>query len=116
MVEQESSLDAIFKSLSDPTRRDILKRVRRRSHSVSEIALHYGMSLAGVAKHLNVLEEAGLVSKVRVGKERIVSIDPNSLATAARYLESYREVWEQRLDSLGGYLQTIKSKSTKSKK
>jgi DNA-binding transcriptional ArsR family regulator len=108
MVERTYELDAIFGSLSDPTRRDIVSRVSERSMSVGAIAKHYDISLAGVAKHLEVLERAGLVSKTRRGKEQIVAINPSALAAANGYLEAYRRLWEQRLDSLDNYLKLIK--------
>ena len=109
MVERTYQLNTIFGSLSDPTRRDILKRLReQKSLSVSAIAQHYDFSLAGVAKHLDVLERAGLVQKMRHGKEQIVSIDPQGLAAASDYLEMYRQLWEERLDSLAAYLQEDK--------
>ena len=104
MVEQTYNLDAIFGSLSDPTRRDILKRIRNNSMSVSSIAKYYKFSLAGVAKHLEVLERSGLVNKNRQGKEQIVTIDPKALAVANYYLENYKKMWENRLDSLDEYL------------
>jgi DNA-binding transcriptional ArsR family regulator len=110
MVEQSYILDAVFKSLSDPIRRDILARVRERDMNVSEIAVHYDLSFAGVAKHLTVLERAGLVSKTKRGKEQIVTINPKALAAADRYIESYREVWEKRLDALDAYLTSTKHK------
>ena len=108
MVEQVYSLDAVFGSLSDPTRRDILSRIRRRSMSVGEVARHYKISLAGVAKHLEVLERAGLVRKTRQGKEQIVTIEPAALAAANDFLDDYKQLWEQRLDSLDAYLQATK--------
>ena len=110
MVEQVYSLDAVFGSLSDPTRRDILKRISKRSMSVGAIARHYEFSFAGVAKHLEVLERAGLVNKTRRGKEQIITIDPGALATANSYLETYKQLWEQRLDSLDQYLKSIHEK------
>jgi len=102
-----SRLDSIFGSLSDPTRRDILRRVSRRGMSVGKIASHYELSLAGVAKHLDVLARAGLVRKTRNGKEHIVTIAPDALAEANGYLEKYRQLWEHRLDTLDRYLQSI---------
>jgi DNA-binding transcriptional ArsR family regulator len=100
MVESTYNLDSVFGSLSDPTRRDIIRRVSQRSMSVGQVAKHYAISLAGIAKHLDVLERAGLIRKTRKGKEQIVSIDPRALASANEYLELYRDMWEQRLDSL----------------
>jgi DNA-binding transcriptional ArsR family regulator len=108
MVEQADTLDSIFGSLSNPTRRDILQRVSARSMSVSAIAQHYNFSFAAVAKHLDVLEHAGLVRKTKRGKEQLVTVDPEALAAASNYLETYRQLWEQRLDSLGTYLRAIK--------
>jgi len=107
MVEQAYSLDTIFRSLSDPTRRDILKRIKKGSLSISAIAESYKFSFAGIAKHLDVLERAGLIHKERQGKEQIVSIDPVALAAANEYIESYKELWEKRLDSLDEYLKSI---------
>jgi DNA-binding transcriptional ArsR family regulator len=110
MVEQEYKLDALFRSLSDPTRRDILKRVSKRSMNVGSIARFYKFSLAGVAKHLDILEHAGLVSKTRLGKEQIVTIEPLAFAVVSDYLEGYKQLWEQRLDSLDVYLKSINKK------
>ncbi|HEU5114470.1 MAG TPA: metalloregulator ArsR/SmtB family transcription factor [Candidatus Paceibacterota bacterium] len=108
MVEQAYRLNAVFGSLSDPTRRDILKRLSRRSSSVGEIARHYDISFAGIAKHVDVLSRAGLVTKTRQGKEQIVEIVPEALANANGYLETYRNLWERRLDRLDAYLKKIK--------
>jgi DNA-binding transcriptional ArsR family regulator len=107
MVEQVNQLNSIFGSLSDPTRRDILKRVSKKNMSVGEIATHYHLTFAAVAKHLDVLHRAKLITKSRRGKEQIVSISPDTLASANRYLENYRRLWEDRLDSLDTYLQSI---------
>jgi DNA-binding transcriptional ArsR family regulator len=107
MVEQVIELDSVFGSLSDPTRRDILKKVSKKSLSVGAIALHYPLTFAAVAKHVDVLHRAKLVSKSRRGKEQIVSISPHTLALASKYLEEYTHLWENRLDSLDTYLQSI---------
>lgn len=116
MVEQRQTtrqLDAVFGSLSDPTRRDILKRIAKRRMSVGEIAVSYRLTFAAVAKHLSVLERAALVKKTRRGREQIVSLSPPALASATAYLENYRGLWENRLDSLDRYLQSIKKKKGK---
>jgi DNA-binding transcriptional ArsR family regulator len=107
MVERSKKLDSVFKSLSDPIRRDILKIVSKKSMSVGAIATHYRLTFAGVAKHLDVLHRAQLITKHRQGKEQIVSISPNTLADANQYLETYRQLWENRLNSLDKYLKSI---------
>jgi DNA-binding transcriptional ArsR family regulator len=111
MVEQSNELDAVFGSLSDPTRRDILKKVSKKNMSVGEIAMHYKLTFSAVAKHLDVLHRAKLIQKHRRGKEQIVSISPHALAAATHYLETYTQRWENRLDSLDRYLhRSIKNK------
>ena len=104
MVEQSLQLNDIFGSLSDPTRRDILQRVARGGMSIGAIAEHYYISFAAIAKHLKVLENAGLVRKTRHGKEQIVTIEPQALMQANKYLEEF----EKRLDSLDTYLSSLK--------
>lgn len=107
MVEQVYNLDEIFASLSDSTRRDILKRVAKQSMNVSDVAKHYRISFAGISKHLNVLEHSGLVFKTRLRREQIITIDPKALAVADNYLKKYEKLWENRLDNLDKYLKSI---------
>jgi len=104
MVEYTFPLDNIFAALADPTRRDILQRVREGELSVSDIAEPYDMSLAAISKHLKLLEKARLITKRKQGKERLVSVNVQGLADADEYLQQYKELWEQRLDSLSDYL------------
>jgi DNA-binding transcriptional ArsR family regulator len=104
MVEYTLSLDSIFGSLSDPTRRDILRRVSGNTMSVGEIAKPYDLTFAAVSKHLKVLERAKLIIKRRQGKEQIVSLAPQALADASEYLDWYRQFMEVRYDSLEVYL------------
>lgn len=105
MVEHNARLDLVFGSLSDTTRRDILRRVARRELSVGEIASSYDISLAAVSKHLVVLERAGLVTKRREGKLQVATFAPAALSDASRHLERYRDIWESRLDRLERYLE-----------
>ena len=104
MVEYAMSLDSIFSSLADPTRRDILRRVSSQELSVGEIAQPYDLTFAAVSKHLKVLEKAKLIIKKRRGKEQMVSIAPQALKGVDDYLEFYRQLWESRFDSLENYL------------
>jgi DNA-binding transcriptional ArsR family regulator len=63
MVEYTLSLDSIFSSLADPTRRDILRRLITQELSISELAKPYDITFAAVSKHLKVLERAQLIIK-----------------------------------------------------
>jgi DNA-binding transcriptional ArsR family regulator len=104
MVEYNAALDDIFSSLADPTRRDLLRRLRPHKQSVSDLARHYDLSFAAVSKHLQVLERARLVHKHRQGREQQVELSPGGLKRADKYLEQYRKQWEDRLDRLEGFL------------
>jgi DNA-binding transcriptional ArsR family regulator len=105
MVERMQTLDAVFGSLADPVRRDILTRVSTTPLSVTEIAEPYEMSLAAVSKHLKVLENSGLVTKTRAGKQQIVRAAPDALQQAIDQLESYKQHFTRRVDALADYLE-----------
>jgi len=100
MVEYTLNLDNIFSSLSDPTRRDILRRVARKPLSVGQIARHYKLTFAAISKHLQVLQKAKLVVKTKRGKEQMVELYPKTLASADEYLRQYEDIWNRRLDRL----------------
>jgi DNA-binding transcriptional ArsR family regulator len=100
MVESSPALDLIFGALADATRRDILKRVSRGKHTISELAESYAMSLAAVAKHISVLEKAGLITKRRSGKEKVIHVEPKTIEVAAAHLSEYEKLWGARFDAL----------------
>ncbi len=108
MVEYNSKLDTIFQSLSDPTRRDVLRRLSLGMQTVGELAAHYDLTFAAISKHLQVLERAKLVRKRRRGREQQVELSPAGLKQADKYLEQYRALWEGRLDRLEVFLKTNK--------
>ena len=100
----ETETDSIFHALADATRRDILTRAIRREQSVSMLAAHYAMSFAAVQKHVAVLERAALVTKERRGRERIVSANVGTVRRAARLLDTYEELWHDRVSRIGDVL------------
>jgi DNA-binding transcriptional ArsR family regulator len=104
MVEYTLNLNSVFSSLSDSTRRDILRRVAGQELTVSEIARPYDLTLAAVSKHLKILEKAKLILKRRQGKQQYVQLAPQAFADATDYLEWYRRLLETRMDSLEAYL------------
>ncbi|HEX5456502.1 MAG TPA: metalloregulator ArsR/SmtB family transcription factor [Candidatus Saccharimonadales bacterium] len=111
MVEYTMQLDSIFGALADSTRRDILRRIARGEMSISEIAEPYSLTFAAISKHLKVLEKAKLITKRRRGKEQVVYLAPKAFASAEEYLEFYRSLWEDRLNSLDKYLNEGKEKN-----
>ena len=96
--------DRVFHALSDPTRRDIVKRSLRSDRSVSVLAAAYPMSFAAVQKHVAVLEQAGLVSKTRRGREQLVRGNVTALREAQRALDRLEEVWRSRIERMGEIL------------
>jgi len=103
------SLTAVFGALADPTRRAILDRLRLGVCSVTELAEPFEMSQPSVSKHLRVLEKAGLVVRGRDAQWRPRAIDAVPLAEASAYLDSFRALWEDRLDRMELYLKELQS-------
>ena len=103
-------LSTTFAALADPTRRAILARLVTGECSVTELAEPFDMSMPAVSKHLRVLERAGLIARGREAQWRPCRIEGGPLRDVAEWLESYRHVWEARLDRLDDYLQGLKRK------
>ena len=89
--------DKVFHALADPTRRDIVRTVLVEEHSVSALARQYPMSFAAVQKHVAVLEEAGLVSKQRRGRESLVRGDIDRVRDARSALDALELLWRDRV-------------------
>ena len=104
MVECIAPLDLVFHSLADATRRDILRRLSQAEATISALAAPYQVSLAAIAKHVGVLEKAGLVSKERTGKEKVVRLVPATLKAAENHLSEYEKLWAARYDALEALL------------
>lgn len=101
MVEQElPGLDRVFHALADPTRREMLQRLSTGERSVGELAEPFDMSFAAAAKHVKVLEGAGLLKRTIVGRTHRCRIDATPLAEAERWIAHYQHFWTNRLDAL----------------
>ncbi len=101
MVELNSErLDNVFHALSDATRRDMLRRLSAREHTVSELAEPFHMSLAAASKHIRTLEEAGLIHRTVEGRVHRCRIEPGPLMGIGRWLRRYEKFWTHRLDAL----------------
>ena len=100
----EERADRIFHALADGTRRDIVVRTLEGEYSVSALARRYPMSFAAVQKHVAVLEEAGLVSKQRKGREQIVRGNVDTVRRASQLLDRWEAMWRDRIDRMGEIL------------
>ncbi|WP_231851421.1 ArsR/SmtB family transcription factor [Microlunatus phosphovorus] len=100
----DAEVDRIFHALADATRRDIVRRTLVGEASVSRLAEAYAMSFAAVQKHVAVLEGAGLVTKHRSGRERLVRGNPEAIGRAQRLLDEFEQLWRSRIDRLDALL------------
>jgi DNA-binding transcriptional ArsR family regulator len=92
--------DRTFGALADRTRRDIVRRAINGEEGVAELASHYAMSFAAVQKHVAILERAGLITKERIGRRKLVRTSLDGLRVARRLLEEYEELWRGRIDRM----------------
>jgi DNA-binding transcriptional ArsR family regulator len=104
-------LSATFAALADPTRRAIIARLAMGETTVSELAKPFDMSGPAISKHLKVLENAGLISRGREAQWRPCRIEPKALKVVDDWLERYRQFWEERLDRLEEYLNTLQAET-----
>jgi DNA-binding transcriptional ArsR family regulator len=99
-METTPDIDRVFGALADTTRRDIVARAMAGNEGVAELALHYPMSFAAVQKHVAVLERAGLVTKERNGRRKVVRTNVEGLGVARRLLDRYEELWRGRFERM----------------
>jgi DNA-binding transcriptional ArsR family regulator len=92
--------DRTFGALADATRRDIVRRAIDGGEGVAELAGHYPMSFAAVQKHVAILERAGLVTKERIGRRKVVRTNLAGLLAARRLLDRYEELSRGRVDRM----------------
>jgi DNA-binding transcriptional ArsR family regulator len=92
--------DRTFGALADRTRRDIVRRAVNGEEGVVELASHYPMSFAAVQKHVAILERAGLVTKERIGRRKVVRTRLDGVRVARRLLNQYEELWRGRIDRM----------------
>ena len=98
----------MFGALADHTRRDIVRRAINAEEGVVELASHYPMSFAAIQKHVAVLERAGLVTKVRIGRRKVVRTNFERLRVVRRLLDQYEELWRGRIDRMTELVADIK--------
>src|SRR6478672_4696666 len=93
-------MDALLHALADGSRRTMLEILRSHPATVGELADALPIARPGVSRHLRVLREAGLVTVEQDAQRRIYSLRPEALVEVDEWLESYRDLWQHRLDAL----------------
>jgi DNA-binding transcriptional ArsR family regulator len=103
-------LDASFAALSDTTRRGVLEQLGRSDASITDLAQRFHITLAGMMKHVGVLEQAGLVTTEKVGRVRTCKLGPRRLEEETAWIERYRQLWASRFDELDKVIEEQKQK------
>jgi DNA-binding transcriptional ArsR family regulator len=101
-----SSADAdVFLAIADPTRRSMLLRLAREGEkTVTALMAPFSISQPGISKHLRCLRQAGLVRSRTAGRLRFYQIEPQRLRQVQDWISEMEKFWDQRLDTLGSYL------------
>ncbi len=111
MVQYTSArLDASFAALSDATRRGVLEQLGRADASITDLAERFHMTLTGMKKHVDVLEQAGLVTTEKVGRVRTCKLGQRRLEEETAWIERYRRLWASRFDELDLVIEELKRK------
>src|SRR5690242_11462953 len=100
----EEPLDTVFAALADPTRRQVVRLLASGSRPVTELARPFPMSLPGFTKHLQILEDAGLIKREKAGRVVSCTLTAEPMKRASDWLDHTREFWEKRLDALARFL------------
>lgn len=88
----------IFAALADPVRRDLLVKLAENSpRTATHLAQEYPITRQGILKHLHILEEAGLVSTYKRGREKRYTLKPESLSELNLWIKSLNAKWDDRL-------------------
>lgn len=93
-------LSLTFFALADPTRRAILERLSVGEATLTQLAEPFKMTLPAVAKHIRILERAGLLTRSQDAQRRPCRLQPEPLVQATDWLQEYRRLWEDRFDRL----------------
>jgi DNA-binding transcriptional ArsR family regulator len=104
VLSPRPKVDRVFHALGDPTRRAIVERLSSGPRTVSHLATPLGITLTGVAQHLQVLEESGLVRTEKTGRVRTCRLETTGLSVLEQWIRTQRSTWERRLDRLGDVL------------
>ena len=100
-----------FKALAHPLRRDIVERLSCGMATVGEVSRDFGVAKPTISRHLKMLEQAGVVSRVIDGRTHRLALRPEALAEASDWIESQRTRWERLFDVVGEYLEEQEGRS-----
>ncbi len=111
MAKYEANLDKAFSALADPTRRAIVGYLCEGPKSVSELSEPFELALPSLLKHVQVLEQSGLISSEKIGRIRTCKIEPRALQATEAWIHQHIAAWEQRLDRMEAHIERMKRKN-----
>lgn len=94
----------VFQAIADPTRREIIQLLSKKSLNLNAVAENFDISRPAVSKHIRILTECGLVTIVQQGRERYCQADLHKLKTVSDWIEQYKMFWTKKLDALENFL------------
>ena len=100
----------VFQAIADPTRRQIIGLVAKKSQNLNALADQFDISRQAVSLHVKILEECGVLSITKEGRERFCSLQLEKLAEVSEWLKPYRQMWEDRFNQLDNVLLNLNSK------
>ncbi len=101
----------VFQAIADPVRREIIDILANQELSVNEVAEKFNISRPAVSKHLKILDECGILSFEKRGRERFCKVNTEQLVPAFLWIEKYNKEWKQKIDSFENYINQLKSKN-----
>ncbi|MFO6420163.1 ArsR/SmtB family transcription factor [Hylemonella sp. W303a] len=107
---QANSINASFAALSDATRRGVLEQLGQSDASITDLADKFHLTLTGMKKHVDVLEQAGFVITEKVGRVRTCKLGLRRLEEEAAWIARYHQLWAARFDALDGVIEELKHK------
>lgn len=101
----------VFQAIADPTRREIINLVARRSLNLNSVAENFDISRPAISKHIKILTECGLIVIRQEGRERYCEARLEKLNEVSGWVDQYKRFWTEKLDALEEYLNTLQTKS-----
>jgi len=101
----------VFQAIADPLRRNIIQLLAEKALTVNAVAEKFDVSRPAISKHLRILSECGIVEINQKGRERYCQIQPKNLIPAFLWIEQYKSLWENKIDSFEHYLNKLQSKT-----
>ncbi len=100
----------VFQAIADPTRREIIGMLSKKSLNVNTIADNFDMTRQAISLHLKILSECGLIVISQNGRERVCNAEFEKLNEVSVWVAQYKQFWESKLDALEVYLEKIQKK------